>query len=239
MSVLSWLGLRPKEEDLQLPSMKEILDASEEATRYSPDMVELEDYRKVALFVYDGLKDAHPQHDALEGGEFYGTAFTKSKFSFWKKQLGPATRSFALAGAEGDVVAIPRPIKGELYFVEPGHLFELDKKYENGVSYQRTRVSLVLPYRERAWVRPNHIITEEVKTRKVRAWMYLGVRDYWQPQLNHAITVKENGYGKTNIKVKPGQHFENGIFKPVTVHRPRTPWLADYYNLTPMEYKNV
>jgi gamma-glutamylcyclotransferase (GGCT)/AIG2-like uncharacterized protein YtfP len=230
MNFLKWIFGR-REEGIKHREVRKILEEAKADAKFSPDMSDLEDYEKVSLFVHDNLKN---DAERLAEATHVGTAFTKGEFAFWKRTCDDKVHAVALSTHCGNKMA--RSIRGELYRVSPDLIFELDKLYENGVAFNRTRLSIIMLGTERTWTRPHPAngykgkVEEVPATKKLRAYMYLGNPDFWKPQLDSAVVSMSNGHGRTKIKVSRGQTFDNGYFEPVTVCHPNRVGLPDYYN---------
>jgi gamma-glutamylcyclotransferase (GGCT)/AIG2-like uncharacterized protein YtfP len=140
----------------------------------------------------------HPNHDRLvrEHGKMEATAFTPPEFSLWKKKLGPA--SFPVALAQQYAGSPLKSVKGELYSISSEALIELDKHRENMQQYNRVRVPIRIPYRAFVFLKERIEVHGEPGTEPqflssawlpqqigiVQAWMYVGSKDYWCPQLD-------------------------------------------------------
>lgn len=94
-------------------------------------------------------------------------------------------------------------VKGELYLVPTHLLFNLDNWYENGVSFQRKRIDIIVPDR----VIPKHRIDTEAsarewvtfdqfssKLKKSKAWVYEGNPEYWKDKVKELDCVPVSSY---------------------------------------------
>lgn len=189
---------------------------------YTPDIAKLEQFHVLRLFVYGDEMYQRQHHDLIrEYSVPLGTAFTEPKFHMWKKKLGKETFPIPLeAKANGEPIwsrhHMPEgSIKGELYAIRPYRILDLDKHRENGVQFIRVRQCLYIPYRTVIWTKQNGIITTSIDVKKIWAWMYLGVPDYWKDQL-------DGGY----------------LFDPVKWYKPNTGWMPEYYYFSQKEILN-
>lgn len=169
---------------------------------YTPDKLWLEKHEWCLVFFYDdGSRKSLLGEDAM----FKGGAFTKDhNFVMWKKRLGTESFPIPLDGADrvydgpgitsrpmwkmgGNEVrpGIRGRIKGSLYAVRPKQFWNgLDKHYFNGLEFTRQRVRVLIPYR----VQQGHMgVDHNEFVQEVRAWMYVGVKDYWHKQLDGGL----------------------------------------------------
>lgn len=181
----------------------------EDRLRFTKDMWELEQAEFRRMFVCDEMMSGLRQEKLVqEASVFMYHAFTFDTFEMYKKKLGNAT--FPIPFHSNGFKPNAFRIKGEVWAVRPYHYPKLDKYRENGVSFQRTPVRLVVPYHEKiattdgAEYRQKHHI--------VRAMMYIAIPDYWKK-------LMDNGYLFDKVKV-----FNQG--KP----------LGPYHHFTEDEY---
>ncbi len=207
-------------------------------TDFTPDISELEQHEYQLLFVYGETQRGHPAFPIVnEGSAHICTAFTNTPgFTLWKRNRGLASTVVALSAPlpEKDAAPLFPPthfgvltpssrIKGELYAIRPYQMMELDKYHLNGYHYLRRRVHLAIPYSQVMWLKhpylnPTTVYSSTYKTdtkiRIVKAWMYLGIPEYWEPQL-------DGGYEFTPVKLM--RTYER-------------PWISNYYYFTKNEY---
>ena len=185
-----------------IPSAAEVQDF----TQYTPDHIWLEKHEWVLLFVYDDLMTNRPRYDWLKDQSFFcGRAFTEDKdYALWKKKLGEFTIPIPLKGADRlykgpGITSVPLSkmdsnkicpgilghIKGEVHAIRPQLLWnKLDRHYENRLEFTRKRIKLLVPYRvQNGGVGVDH--NEFVKV--IKAWMYVGNKDYWNSQLDGGL----------------------------------------------------
>lgn len=183
---------------------------------FTPDLWRLEQRPRHLLFIYDEMMTKMPYTRRGTLGDPICPAFSKEKFSLWKKKAGKETFPIALDTGFG---TIPRwaelsqaaplaSIKGELYSVPIEVIKKLDNSKINGVLFTRRRVKLYVPYQEmNASGNPMQRQSHEVK-----AWMYVG-----NPLWNDLL---DGGY----------------YFSPVKLFNPNDTETDQYYFFTIDEY---
>lgn len=228
---LSWEPKKPPEvpEDKEALRRKQevFLEALKGFSKYTPDIGKLERTMRWLLFVPDEMQQAHPDHSRLSRhAKQIGTAFTVDTFTLWKERKHvdlKVTRVIPLRIQYGKeafytspTAAIRRPVRGELYFVNALTLIKLDRHRENGVRFLRERVEVVMPRTEIALHRTKEgYIKKEQRLRgePFNVWMYVGVPEYWEQQL-------DGGHG----------------FALVRYFQPNNPELSKFYAFTPEEH---
>ena len=205
---------------------------AKEKNKNTPDVALLERKLFNRVFVFDDMMKGHPGHDKFirEHSAFLATGFTAECMTLWKKKLGKLSFPVALPDTFHTTPSVP--IKGELYALETSQILELDKERENGVQFIRKRINIVLPYRHLLFNkdRPQvykgtrsedsrelydnikNQLTAELRV-NVTAWAYVGVSDYWSPQL-------DAGY----------------LFSPVKCFAPEQKPEQKYYYYSQLEY---
>ena len=181
----------------------------------TPDIAALERRSHHLLFVYDETLRDHPRKDILQDCEELCTAFTTEDFALWKFKLGIESYPIALENEFKTVRSAK--IKGKLYKVYSSKFLELDLHKVNGVEFTRLRTTLRVPYHYRGWTEwykeHGKAVPPPKQEQTLRAWMYVGISDYWHPLLD------------------AGANF--GL---VRCFRPNKYFKHDYYCYTPMEY---
>lgn len=160
----------------------------------TPDLHYLEQHVRQNIFIPDDLKLGLPNHKLIDGHlPVHPSCYTLKPFTTWKKDLG--SHSFPLPFEEGVDFEVftrhkpePARLQGELYTL-PSHYFwkVLDIHKQNGVQFERKRVSISLPWREvtyssdpnaAVWVDKIPSISRDY-VRTIRAWMYVALPEYW------------------------------------------------------------
>lgn len=132
-----------------------IIQAAQEITKHTPDFWRLQAKVGWFVFVADEMMRGRRCESMLPSSEAIrmATAYTRRKFIMLNKQLGKASWPALLSPNPAMSGPIGRAkgalVKGELYFVRPKHILELDKYKENGKIHTRQMVQLDIPYRER------------------------------------------------------------------------------------------
>lgn len=214
--------------------------SADDAGKYTPDVAFIEERSHHLVFLYGNTKTNHPHSSNKIGwtnpaGGPHGRlflSFTWDKFELWKKNLKEESFPIALPrGAERKNIFDKqgrRTVKGELWMVSSRDILSLDKFHMNGVLFERQRVRIIVPYREMlVWKRDDvlkHFLGKDVGDVKllsnpivhlVKAWMYVGIMDHWDRQLD-------------------GGH----LFSLVRHFTENKPLVGDYYNFTHLEYND-
>lgn len=209
-----------------IPFPKPTIDvaARKDRTRYTSDLHILERYERQKVFVYGSEMERFSNHDLLGQDRVrISSAQTTDDYSLWRDKK-EGNHPIALV----DGLLIPCPIKGELYSVSKSAILELDRYHRNGIQFNRKRVSLTIALRAVKFIDERDlwsdrlrtplnraVITLEVEPVEIKAWMYVGVKEYWEPQL-------DAGYYFSPVK----------MFSPKNTTKPR------YYYYTIAELNN-
>lgn len=182
----------------RLPS-KAWIDEVTRTPANTPDLWRLEQKKSHLVFEYGECMTHMPKHEMI-GGQPVCTAFTKERIPLWKTNT-------TLNPADTIPVAVripnhqPKPrIGGEIYLLGQDKIIELDKQRSNGVSFERKRVSLILPDQD-----------QNNRQVEIKAWMYLGVEKFWRPLIDW------------NTKFYKGADFNT-----VPVFKDNRQWLNEY-----------
>lgn len=161
-------------------------DAVSDKMERTPDYLWLERHEWRLLFVYDEMMHSRRLYHLIgEDSINLGKVFTETEdWSVYKKLLGEETFPIAFKSNIG----VPRRVKGELHAVRP-HLFWncLDKRFLNGTEFKRERVKVLFPYRV---IVPGGVAHGEEFIQRVSAFMYIGVPEYWEPQIDNGFEFK-------------------------------------------------
>lgn len=215
----------------RLPDL-EFLWQMYEATKFTPDIAKLEKYAWQLIFVTDQLKEGH-LHNAKLGPEasYRFPAFTQQGFHYWDTPIPflppvPMKVEYTINPVKG-FPPIAK-IKGEVHLIRPQQFMTLDRYKQNTVEYQRERIKLVVPYTPvkllkdhnldprfgvqevfcRSDYKGSSVALDRETTCTIRAWMYTGKPDFWDPLINA---------------------FD---YKAVeTFHSKNRRWCQEYYNL--------
>lgn len=158
----------------------------------TPDMWKMEHYDWQLMFVYNEFLPGLIMHHLLEdpslacSTEYY--AYTREKYVMWKRDLGTHSSPLLLS-VEPIGKASPRAfVKGFLWAIRPKQYYQLDRYMQNEVYYHRERVEVDVPYRE-----INNFdrrAVSELKHETVEAHMYIPIKEYWEPLLDHGAIFK-------------------------------------------------
>lgn len=214
---------------------REVIRGMVEANKHTPDISDLDSKEYVFLLAIDSTQQSMPRHELISEGAYCGDVFTSKNFQFFKSKVEPKSIPIPMETElmEPLVQYMPPPakIKGELHLITPHQFKKLDIEMENGVKFIRKRVRVLYPYRElrsfptldttgRELPLPlmgkedRTFLTEE-KVHILRAHMYIGNPEYWDPLL-------DAGYHFTSVK----------CFEPKN-----RDWLKRYYKYTKHELK--
>ncbi len=190
------------------------------ACKFTPDYPVLLDLQAHLFFVVDDLQSGC--RNAIS--DKYGCrAYTNSGFECYRESLTDKVIPFYGSRKPElvDKMNFAR-IKGEVHKVPTKQIPELDTKMRNGVQYKRTRILLLAPEtlhtcvdngkldyvtgKELPWMLQGfkHHVSPE-RTIILRAWMYVAMRDYWNPIID-------------------GLHFDR-----LEMQDSPRPWLRRYY----------
>ena len=200
---------------VEMPTPFQTCDYDHEVD-YTPDLWNLEQYKFQLVFIYDECMRGHKAYDVIkEGSVSIAPCFTNTNYTLWKKKLGRETYPIPL---ETPYFNVPKArIKGELWAMRPYQIIKLDKYKQNGVLFQRKRVYVALPYRELRYNPElsgfgSKVLSQQY-VRLIKVWMYLGVEDIWNDQLDAGFS-----------------------FEPVGLYKSASPWLNKYYYFGKKEY---
>jgi hypothetical protein len=209
-------------ENTEVAALKEWC-ASLELRDYSPDLPFLQQWDKQLIFAYGEEMFGHRRHDAfglepINNNDQVYSAYTELPFTLWNKKLGDHSYPVALPHAFKNTYpyAPLSSIRGELYSVSRPYtdsLVCLDNLRLNGVIFRRVRVSLSVPYRRYRWTKRQGSLPPEQSHKRIRAWMYIGISEYWDEQIN------------------------DYLFSPVKRIECKNPRVPDHYHFTQEEYR--
>ena len=214
---------------ISFPSVHEARWLTDQS-RYSPDLGYLEQSEFQLLFSPDDTRLGYSRYSLIEDSVVLGTAYSQETFSYWMQEVQ--------AKDTVDRIPIPMrqqgtptiryfppalKVKGELHAVRPWQFKGLDDYKRNREQFRRQRVNVLVPYRMRvdehgadlhgievpaALRGKGHVFDLPEKVYVIRAWMYVGLPDYWD-----------------NL-------FDAGFrgFKTVNHYESKRPWLKGYYD---------
>lgn len=165
-----------------------------DGSEFTPDLWKLEQHEYQLLFVPDVFMSRHRGFAILEETAYerkpIATAFTADNFwGFWKHKLGADSYAVPLVNQRKDNTwynACGR-IKGELLAIRPRAFIDLDIYYQNRLEFLRFRNNIIIPYKKKTYARIGELVSDDY-THMVRAWMYMGIRSYWEPLLDGGYT---------------------------------------------------
>lgn len=230
-----------------IPSLFEMEQATSFA-EFTPDIAILERRKSNLLFVFDEWQEGHRDFSMIEEYAVpMGAAFTKDDFVLYKRKLNAL--SYAVALDDSPFKVKKTSIRGKLYAIPRGEdgstrFIELDTVKENGVKFERRRVSVIFPYfylgRGRDG-KPFRGYWEEV----IRCYTYIGVQSYWEPLLKGQESLKveantsiKDGWlsSEKNVTVEGEDGFF--LFDTVKTYTPNNPNLKEYYYYSKLEYED-
>ena len=213
-----------------------LLDGERDSKFFTPDLWKLEQYEYQLLFMPGEFMPRHPGYQDIQPHLYknkpLGPAFTADAgWAFWKHKLGKFSYPIPLLNNLKRVIT--GRIKGEVLAVRPKFFIELDKYYQDRKEFIRFRTSIVVPYRKKLWTKMGEMITPEM-THTIRTWMYVGVRSFWEPQLDAGMffePVQSFEGSSADWKWNAGRYFfyslneynhtpsEHNLIEDDTVHK--------------------
>lgn len=193
-------------------------------TKFTPDIATLELSQFQLVFVCDDLMRAGKNFSLMgENAAFISRAFTYRQYNFYRKNTDDTP---VIVNPSGKMETGCLRVKGELYAVQSMEMTKLDNHYQNGVQFKRYRTKLLYPTTPVAIAkdvdedgkplpyclqgnghRKIYHLPEQIRI--LEAWMYIGLRSYWDDLL-------DGGFA----------------FEPVRIAEPykERNWLPKYYH---------
>lgn len=217
--------------NIKFPSVQEAKWLTDQSF-HSPDLGYLEQYEFQLLFSPDDTRLGYERHSLIEDGVPLAGAYTQETFSYWVQESarsdGTVDRIPIPMRQHGQPAVRYFPpalkIKGEVHAIRPYQFRGLDDYKRNKKQFRRQRVNVLVPYKvlrdeghvlsrkAPAYTHPlggkNYKFEDPEKVYVLRAWMYVGMPDYWD-----------------NL-------FDAGFrgFKTVNHYQSRRDWLKEYYD---------
>lgn len=198
------------------PSLQDILDHAGKNPEFTPDKFMLQQFARTYLFEYGDAMQGMPRHHliaddclAVVGN---GEAYTRDRYSLWKRNEGRGT--FPVAGRINLAHRqFPRArIRGEALLIKTEALEVLDRYRRNTVEFVRKRVQLMLPQ-----------MTNEGTPVQITAWMYVGKNETWRKDMEWDASFYRNQ--------KKGYQFS-----PVSTYPDTRTWFNRYAHFTIKEF---
>lgn len=214
--------------DINFPSQHEARWLTDQA-RYSPDLGWLEQFEYQWFFCADDTKQNHSHHTLISDSEFGSTAYTTQPFNYWVLETAQERIPVPMQSTGPSVIRYFPPslkIRGELRKVRTNQILGLDTYKRNTLQFKRKRISVLVPYRDaernanvdefgellkpvpRALQGTQHFTLSPEKIYVIRAWMYVGIPEYWD-------NVLDAGWRG---------------FKTVNYYQSKRSWLKEYYD---------
>lgn len=173
-------------------------DFARDNAKYSPDIAKLEEYDFQLFFACDETQTKHVKHNLIEDGSYICPAFSQKGFNYWQPEapfLPPVPMAAEnYSNPMGNMPPVAK-IKGQLHAIRPYQFLLLDNYKENGVQFRRERIRLLVPFRSVEFLKDRYNLPERIEriseeggktigiTKEaiviIRAWMYIGVPEYW------------------------------------------------------------
>lgn len=171
----------------------------------TPDAAELNRKDKHRMFVFDDMMVGRKDYNTClnRHSEFLNKAYTLGDhYRLFKNNLGreshlllfedkghaPPESSWCEPQRRyGAVQTAPTAsVRGELHAVHPYQIINLDKRFENGYTFDRIRIDVIVPFVRMTWsVRDHRYIPETIGAGEVvQAWTYVARRTYWDNLLD-------------------------------------------------------
>lgn len=215
-----WWPFSKKEQEV--PSNWDLQQAVDFAP-FTPDIAIIQQKETQLLFVYDEMMDGYSEFSLIKEHSIkLGTVFTNDMFVMYKRKLGED--SYAIALDESFFQAQRGIIRGELYAVKSPRFAELDTVYQNGVEFERRRVSVKMPYYHFGWrtkfnsegCKVPDGMFKEYRTVDIKCFMYVGIQEHWHQMMGE------------------GEGFF--LYERVRTFDPKNPDLKTYYHFSKLEY---
>lgn len=173
---------------------------AQEETKYTPDIAKLEAYEYQLYFACDETQRGCHKHDLLGEHEDKCPGFTQKSFNYWDHEA-PFLPPVAME-VEGFRNVMPNypdiaKIKGRVLKIRSQAFLKLDEYKEQGVQYRRIKPRILVPYRALVFLKDANLPPPDVeqvlspswgltfeKMVIIRAWMYIGVPEYWDKMIN-------------------------------------------------------
>lgn len=170
------------------------------SNRYTPDIAQLEAHEWQLYFACDETQRGHLKHDLIGEHEDKCPGFTQKSFNYWDHDA-PFMPPIPMAanGFHNSLPGYPDicKIKGRILKIRPQAFLKLDEYKENGVQFRREKVRILVPWRQLEFIkdpyRPPEWIEQVLslqtgltyeKVHVIRAWMYVGVPQYWDKMIS-------------------------------------------------------
>jgi hypothetical protein len=196
-----------------------------ERTKYTPDFPVLQDLKEHLFFIVNDFQRGCPNHVHL-GKAHYGTrAFSFDGFECYRECLTDKVIPFYERRIP-DVVdkAYFARLKGEVWSVKTNQIPVLDTEMRNGVQFVRRRISLLAPDKDHVCIDngqydyvsglplPYHLagFKHYVSGEKVfmlQAWMYVAMRDYWNPLIDGLVFDRLEMYDSDRVWLRKFYRF--------------------------------
>lgn len=177
-------------------------DFALQETMYTKDIAVLEQHSWQLYFACDETQLGHVKQSLLGQNEYKCPGFTQRAYNYWDG--GPVFGAVPLEAEEGYHNTMPNypdvaKIKGQLLLIRPQAFLGLDSWKENGVQYTRAKVRIIVPFRSLRYIHDKNIPDPEIeyisesghigrtyeKVCTVRAWMYIGVPEFWDKLISN------------------------------------------------------
>lgn len=189
-------------------------DVRKYGRKHTPDILQLQQHKRHLVILPCDMQKGRRNHHFLKDAEPYGLGYTRRKFVMYTKQLGNESFPITLPGVEDTQVyrrkageLVPSAVvRGELYFVDTETLSEkLDNYKLNEVEFKRELVEVRLTYHEPYWTTDRDtgdklVMFTDEKVHILRAWMYIGIEEYWYKHLDAGYVFKPNKLTKVKKK---------------------------------------
>lgn len=189
-------------------------------TQYTPDIAFLESKKFIPVLEYSDAQRDHVNYCQIDIHSYFRAhAFTKD--ACFKLLMHDNGGKFAIALKEkksffGLADSQPARIRGELHMIEPEGIVKLDTVRQNGVKFKRIPISIDIPFREeiKVWDLPSghyrKILTGEQHRIVRSAFIYVGIPEYWGPQLDGGYLFPRASYTvPQGAKPKPFYYFRD------------------------------
>ena len=189
-------------------------------TRFTPDIATLELQQFHLVFVCDDLMKGGKNYTVIkEDSTFVVRTFTLRPYNFYRKRTDGSPAIVNVGTMETGSLRV----KGEVHSVLTPGVVKLDKHYQNGVQFKRYRTPLLYPSTPTGVLKNvcedgkplpytlqgNKRFTLPERVDPIEAWMYIGLRSYWDDLL-------DGGFAFEPVRIVEPEKVRN--------------WLPKYYH---------
>lgn len=179
-------------------------DSVRENAKFTPDVLKLTHNSSHLLFNPDPNLDFRDNSVSAFTTDTYIVYQEKEKLLLMPKYV----KDKDVPGWGRAPMTHPGSVRGELVWVTPTSVLELDRHYHNGVECDRTTSWVAIPFK------PEN--TSNIYLLSTKALIYVAKKKFWHPRLDGGYTTKQLPALPSGIRVVP-----NHVVDPRHYHRKR------------------